>query len=88
MLQPSPAQFPRNTAPPSTHPPTHPTPPPGPLEPLQGSLQEQLIYPLPATAERRIPDDQLRQLLRTVDLEHLLDRWRGGARPPSAQRLG
>ncbi|KAL4445411.1 hypothetical protein ABPG77_011236 [Micractinium sp. CCAP 211/92] len=44
----------------------------------QGSLQEQLIYPLPATAERRIPDDQLRQLLRTVDLEHLLDRD-GGA---------
>lgn len=48
-----------------------------PSDPLQGSLQEQLIYPLPATAERRIPDDQLRQLLRTVDLEHLLDRWVG-----------
>ena len=40
----------------------------------QGSLQEQLIYPLATTPERCIPEDQLRQLLRTVDLEHLLDR--------------
>ena len=40
----------------------------------QGSLQEQLIYPLTATEERRIPEDQLRVLLGTVDLENLLDR--------------
>jgi ABC-type uncharacterized transport system fused permease/ATPase subunit len=40
----------------------------------QGSLQEQLIYPLTATEERRIPEDQLRVLLGTVDLEYLLDR--------------
>ncbi|PSC69745.1 ABC transporter D family member 1 [Micractinium conductrix] len=44
----------------------------------QGSLQEQLIYPLPATPDRAIPDQQLRELLRTVDLEYLLDR-EGGA---------
>lgn len=41
----------------------------------QGSLQEQLIYPLPATAERRIPEEPLRGLLATVDLQYLLDRW-------------
>ncbi|EFN58353.1 hypothetical protein CHLNCDRAFT_142419 [Chlorella variabilis] len=40
----------------------------------QGSLQEQLIYPLPATAERRIPEEPLRGLLATVDLQYLLDR--------------
>ena len=40
----------------------------------QGSLQEQLIYPLTATEERRIPEDQLRVLLGAVDLQYLLDR--------------
>ena len=44
------------------------------LHSVQGSLQEQLIYPLPATAERRIPDHELRALLATVDLEYLLHR--------------
>jgi ABC-type uncharacterized transport system fused permease/ATPase subunit len=41
----------------------------------QGSLQEQLIYPLEATPDRLIPPHQLRALLAKVDLEHLLDRW-------------
>lgn len=44
----------------------------------QGSLQEQLIYPLTASAECRIPQPQLRALLAAVDLEHLLERWVGG----------
>lgn len=43
----------------------------------QGTLQEQLIYPLTASPECRIPDDQLRALLASVDLEHLLERWVG-----------
>lgn len=41
----------------------------------QGSLQEQLIYPLEATPDRLIPPHQLRDLLAKVDLQHLLDRW-------------
>lgn len=41
----------------------------------QGSLQEQLIYPLEATPERLIPEGQLRELLARVDLEYLVERW-------------
>lgn len=44
----------------------------------QGSLQEQLIYPLTASPEVAIPEPQLRALLAVVDLGHLLDRWVGG----------
>jgi ABC-type uncharacterized transport system fused permease/ATPase subunit len=43
-----------------------------------GTLQDQLLYPLTADAAHRIPADELRALLRTVDLESLLDRSGGG----------
>ncbi len=43
-----------------------------------GTLQDQLLYPLQADAEHRIPIDELRTLLRSVDLESLLDRSGGG----------
>ena len=43
-----------------------------------GTLQDQLLYPLQADSEHRIPVDQLRTLLRSVDLESLLDRSGGG----------
>jgi len=43
-----------------------------------GTLQDQLLYPLQADAEHRIPGEELRTLLRSVDLESLLDRSGGG----------
>jgi ABC-type uncharacterized transport system fused permease/ATPase subunit len=43
-----------------------------------GTLQEQLLYPLPADAGRRLPEAQLRALLASVDLDSLLDRPGGG----------
>lgn len=45
-----------------------------------GTLQDQLLYPLQADAEHRIPIEELRTLLRSVDLESLLDRSGGGER--------
>ena len=39
----------------------------------QGSLQEQLVYPL-AVSQERIAEPELRRLLAAVDLEYLLDR--------------
>lgn len=45
-----------------------------------GTLQDQLLYPLQANADTRIPIDELRALLRSVDLESLLDRAGGGER--------
>lgn len=43
-----------------------------------GTLQDQLLYPLQVDAEHRIPIEELRTLLRSVDLESLLDRSGGG----------
>ena len=62
-----------------------------------GTLQEQLLYPLsPAdTAAARIPEDELRALLASVDLAHLLDRdaaevldWGEALSLGEQQRLG
>ena len=44
----------------------------------QGTLQEQLVYPL-AVSQERIAEPELRRLLAAVDLEYLLDRWAGVA---------
>lgn len=43
-----------------------------------GTLQDQLLYPLQSDNDHRIPEPELRQLLRSVDLESLLDRPGGG----------
>ncbi|GAB4822712.1 hypothetical protein N2152v2_009758 [Parachlorella kessleri] len=43
-----------------------------------GTLQEQIIYPYPPDSEHRIPEGELRALLRRVDLEYLVDRSGGG----------
>lgn len=43
----------------------------------QGTLQEQLVYPL-SVAQERIQEAELRRLLAAVDLEYLLDRWGWG----------
>lgn len=43
-----------------------------------GTLQDQLLYPLQPDTDHRIPEPELRQLLRSVDLEGLLDRPGGG----------
>jgi ABC-type uncharacterized transport system fused permease/ATPase subunit len=42
----------------------------------QGTLQEQLVYPL-AVSQERIEEAELRRLLAAVDLEYLLDREAG-----------
>lgn len=43
-----------------------------------GTLQDQLLYPLKADDDHRIPYEELRALLRSVDLEGLLNRPGGG----------
>ena len=40
----------------------------------QGTLREQLVYPL-AVSQELVAEPELRRLLAAVDLEYLLDRW-------------
>eukprot|EP00889_Picochlorum_renovo_P001323 jgi/Picre1/28353/NNA_003759.t1 len=42
-----------------------------------GTLQEQLLYPLSPKDDTSVPEDELRSLLESVDLEYLLDRSGG-----------